>query len=185
MRGGALLALLALTSACGRVPEEEAVQQAAPAVAPAPSASTTHGPDQLAPGELVEGGEKAFGIVLPRDLRVEETFADVVYASGPVGIHALVQYFSARVTEGGVREGPDAATFEHVHARGGASPPNHPTDHVDRDLTLRILRQGGGVRVELRDTTPPVIPVLPDEAQRWKQVGLTPEGRIADPTHLD
>jgi len=37
----------------------------------------------------------------------------------------------------------------------------------------------------IRDTTPPKGPPLPDENARWKQVGLTPSGRLVDPTHLD
>jgi hypothetical protein len=136
---------------------------------------SAHRADQLAPGELVEGDAKAFGVPLPRDLHVEASFADVVYASGRVGVHPLVEFFRARLTEGGVREGPQAATFEHVRA------PAFP----DKDLRVRIVSHEGGARVELRDTTPPAVPVLPEESARWRQVGLKPNGRLADPTHLD
>jgi hypothetical protein len=42
-----------------------------------------------------------------------------------------------------------------------------------------------GVRVELRDMTAPVVPPAPDEETRWRRVGLTPDGRLADPMHTD
>jgi hypothetical protein len=137
--------------------------------------ASAHGPDQLAPGELLEGGKKAFGVVLPRDLRVDGSFDDVLYASGErLTVHQLASYFQARLTGGGLREGPDAATFEHVHAAD-----------TERDLLVAITRVGSGARVEVRDTTPPPLPALPNESARWRHVGLTPDGKLADPTHLD
>ncbi len=163
-----------LVVSCGRAPSEETAQSRPAAPVTSPSASA-RSPDQLAPGELVEGGSKAFGVPLPRELHVDASFADVVYASGPLGVHPLVQFFRARLADGGLREGPEAATFEHVHALG----------KPEKDLLVRIALQGGASRVEFRDTTPPMLPVLPDDSARWRQVGLTPQGRLADPTHLD
>ncbi len=149
----------------------ETVSSAAPSgSAPAPEAV-----DHLAPGELIEGGQQAFGIPLPRDLRIDESFAEVVYASGRVPVHALVQYFRPRLQDGGLREGTSSASFDHVKLRGKPG----------LELSIHITTIPGGTRVEIRDTTPPQAPNLPDETSRWKQVGLTPDGRLADPTHLD
>lgn len=169
--GAGLLAAVAMVAGCGRAAPTDAVPGS---TATSPSASA-HGPDQLAPGELLEGGSKAFGVALPRDLHVDASFADVVYASGPLGVHALAQFFRARVEEGSLREGPQAATFEHVRVPGKPG----------KELLVHIVQQGGSCRVELRDTTPHQIPILPDESARWRQVGLTPQGQLADPTHLD
>ena len=143
-------------------PSSEAVASAAPV-------------DHLAQGELIEGGQQAFGVTLPRDLQIEESFTDVVYANGHVPIHALVQYLRDRLQEGGVREGADAATFDHVKVRG----------RPGLELQVRIAVAPQGTRVEIRDTTPPPAPSLPDETARWKQVGLTPDGHLANPKHLD
>ena len=107
---------------------------------------------------------------------VDGAFTDVVYASGPVGVHPLVEYFRAHVTDGSLREGPEAATFEHVHAPGASR------DGAPRSASSFTAAES---RVDLRDTTPKAAPVLPDESARWRQVGLTPNGRLADPTHLD
>jgi hypothetical protein len=69
----------------------------------------------------------------------------------------------------------DAATFEH------AKVPGHP----GVELLVRILAAADGSSVEIRDSTPPAAPSLPDEQSRWRQVGLTPQGRLADPSHLE
>jgi len=155
-----------------------------PGAAPPPAAPPTLAQgsgdapaDHLAPGELVEGSGQVFGITLPRVLVVKARFVDVAYADAAASVHSLAQYFRARVTDGTMREGPVAATFEHVHARGQAS--------GGADLLVRIAATANGATVEIRDTTPPPAAVLPDEPSRWRNVGLTPEGRLADPAHLD
>jgi hypothetical protein len=132
--------------------------------------------DHLAPDELVEGEKKAFGILLPRGLEVDGAFADVFFTSGQqLGVHPLVKYFRARLTEGSLREGEEAATFEHVHVPG----------KKDLELSVHIRTAGNLARVELRDTTPKPEPNLPDDTARWRRVGMAPNGRLLDPTHLD
>ena len=168
----AVATLAALVAGCGRPAPPDAVRGTATT---GPSASARGGPDQLAPGELLEGASKAFGIALPRDLHVDGAFTDVVYASGPLGVHPLVEFFRARLDGGSLREGPQAATFEQVRVPG----------KPEMELLVHITQQGLGCRVDLRDTTPHVFPVLPDDSARWRQVGLTPQGKLADPTHLD
>jgi hypothetical protein len=167
--------LTAAFAACHRsaAQDKPSTASATPSAAPVPASSMPI--DHLAPGELVEGGQQAFGLTLPRDVRIEQAFADVVYARGRVPVHALVQYFHARLQEGGMREGERSASFDHVKVRGKPG----------LELAIHIMDEPGGTRVEIRDTTPPPAPGLPDEASRWKQVGLTPDGRLADPTHLD
>ena len=174
-RRSSVLAAVLLVAACRRTASEETAGPPSDPAPPAPSASATIAPDRLAPGELVEGRKKALGVFLPRDVHEDASFADLVYASGPVGVHPLVEYFRARLIDGSLREGPEAATFEHVHV----------PDAPGKDLRVHIVLRPGGCRVELRDTTSAPVPVLPDNDARWRQVGLTPQGRLADPTHLD
>jgi hypothetical protein len=150
------------------------------AVPEATSAAQVEAPpaDHLAPGELVEGTQEAFGVTLPRVVVVDESFVDAVYASGPATLDSLVPYFRARLEGGTAHRGPTTATFEHTRVRGKA-------DKAAVDVLVRVTSAPGGASVEIRNTTPPPAPVLPDQAARWRQVGLTPEGRIADPSHLD
>lgn len=160
----------ALGFGCHRSPEGGAPERAA---APAPSASAAV--DHLAPGELLEGSEEAFDLLLPRDFHVEGRFVDVVYAEGHAALHPTVAYLRARLTDGALREGDSAATFEHVRVLRKLGP----------DLRVSLTTVSDGVRVEVRDQTPPRLAPKADEAARWKSVGLTPNGHLTDPTHLD
>jgi len=173
-RLAALFVVVVVVSACKREPEITIID--------APQASVSAKPvDHLAPKELLEGDAKAFGIVLPRGVRVDQSFADVVYASGPVETQAAVQYVHARVREGKMIQ-PDFAgdgktTFDHVKV------PAMP----DKELVVTVRPAKGAVnstQFEVRDVTPTKAPNLPDEAARWRNAGLTPEGRVLDPTKL-
>jgi hypothetical protein len=170
--GCAVVALL--SSACHR--SSPADSGPAPAAsAAAVRAAPVVPADHLAPGELLEGTDRAFDVLLPRGLRVDGAFSDEVLTSGALAVHPLVDYFRTHVQNGDLREGATSATFEHVTAPG----------KPERLLTVHIQKAGDGAHVEIRDTTPPKGPPLPDENARWKQVGLTPSGRLVDPTHLD
>jgi hypothetical protein len=177
-RAVATVAVLAWATAIGgaacRQQAPPPTDQAVPV--PQPVASRPPVPaDHLAPGELVEGDREAFGVRLPRDLQIDGAFVDLVFASGRVAVHPLVTYLRARLSEGSLREGEESATFEHVHV---------PSRTIT-ECTVRVWLSNGTTRVEFRDTTPRPTPNLPDEAARWRQAGLTPQGRPLDPTHLE
>jgi hypothetical protein len=171
---GVLGALATLPGCRSHARSTDGPEQLAPTTG---SAATVPAPpvDHLAPGELLEGSEHAYGLTLPQGLHVDYTFASEVMASGQVALHPLVQYFQARLKGGGLREGATSATFEDVKAASDGGPP----------LTIHITHVRDSVRLYIRDTTPPPGTALPDEAARWKHVGLTPSGRISDPTHLE
>jgi hypothetical protein len=167
--GALTCALVGLFCACHRpVP--------GPAPAPSESAPPLTSADRLAPGELLEGSDRAFGLTLPRGLRIEESFAAVVFARGPLKATDVANYVRSRVSGGSVTVGAAATVFNGVFA---ATDPTRPlTIHVE------ALPRGDGARVEVRDATPPPgMPGSTDE-EKWKAAGLAPNGKIADPTHL-
>jgi hypothetical protein len=167
-----LVALATASGACHRASDDPTVPL--DSTPPAPSAAATP-VDHLAPGELLEGKAEAFGLRLPRDVAIEGAFRDLVIASGPVLLHPVVQYLRARLQGGNLREGEMSATFDDVRVAAKPGPPLHIHVGVAPD----------GVRLEVRDETPPELPALPDEVSRWRRVGLTPDGRLADPTHME
>ncbi len=142
--------------------------------APAPSASATV--DRLAPGELVDGPFRAFELKLPAGMQIREAFTSVVYASGPVDARQLANYLRAQVKGGSVNVGAAATVFDHVTVPANAK----------RILRLRVdaVGQGHAARLEVRDVTPPVLPPAPDDAERWRRAGLSPDGKLLDPSHL-
>jgi hypothetical protein len=167
-----ILAAVAVGSGCSK---SSPTATEAPAATLAPLASVAPA-DHLGPDELIEGSERAFGIALPRGLTVEERYPDTIRASGPMTVRALVLYLRPRLQGGSLRESATVATFEHVTTPG--LPPN-------TDLNIHLEVTVGKTRVQIASTTVPPAPVLPDEASRWRQVGLTPNGKVLDPTHLD
>jgi hypothetical protein len=145
-------------------------------VDPAPPAASATPVDRLAPGELIPGDQKAFAILLPRDVKIDQALTEVVFASGPVEATDLANYMRARVREGSVSVGASATVLDQVKA----------VDDPSRLLFVRIFPgpMGRGARMEIRNVTPPPLPDLPSPAERWKQMGLTPEGKVLDPKHL-
>ena len=144
-----------------------------------PSASASKPPvDHLAPGELLEGDAKAFGLVLPRGVRVDHAFADVVYASGTVAPDALANNVRARVREGKITAGASSTVFDKVRV---PAVPDHDLDIVVRPAEGTPVM---GAKIEVRDVTPTKSPPMPDEAARWNAAGLKPNGQVLDPTHL-
>jgi hypothetical protein len=175
MRALATLVAFAVLASCGRAAPSEPSPggSAQTVVSPAPS---TVPADHLAPGELVAGPQNAFGVALPRDVLIDRDQAGSVRAFGPVSVHALVKYFQPRVLESHLTEGDTYATLEQVKLSG------KPGQVFRIRLTELPPR---GTMVDLDDVTPPPPSNLPDDAARWKQVGLSPQGKVLDPTHLD
>jgi hypothetical protein len=163
MRSALLLAAALLLGCSKSEPEEPA-----PA-APAATTSTPKPVDHLAPNELLEGKDKALGLVLPRGAIIQQAFVDVVYVQARVKLEAMVEYVKARVREGSFTKSDKSATFERVKI------PTNPGVL----LRVRIERAPDmSIKVEVRDVTPPPNPNLPNEEERWKQVGMTKDGRL-------
>jgi hypothetical protein len=162
--GGAIVA-------CKKPPVDETSE------GPAPTGSTSaRPPDRLAPDELLEGTEKALGLVLPRGTRIDGAFPDTVNATIDAKLGPVVEYLRARVREGTFTKGQFTATFEHVKipARPG------------RELRIRVNEVSGvGTKLEIFDSTPPPVADLPDDEARLRAVGLTKDGKLLDPKHLE
>jgi hypothetical protein len=141
---------------------------------PAPSAHRPTSPDRLAPGEVVEGAEQAFGIVLPRSMHVERRFSDEIVAKGPVDPDALAVYIRHRVS-GGTLELGRQSIFRGVHVAG---------DGGDRTLEIRIERAPSNVLLVLRDVTPPAPEPGLSPDQRWQKSGFDRSGKIVDPAQM-
>lgn len=136
--------------------------------------------DHLAPGELVEGPEKMFGIAMPRELAIERQFVDVGYASGEPPQAAVATYFSTRVQGGKVTTGDRGAIFDSVHTAADAN----RVLHIEVATANDGPYAGRGSHVTIRDITPVNLPDLPDEEARWKAAGLKKDGTLLDPQHL-
>ena len=135
-------------------------------------------PDHLAPDEVVESKERAFGLPLPRVSKVNARFDKSVHVTSTLTAEELANFVRARVKEGNVIPGATSTKLENVI----------PRDDAKKRVTIEVRprREGDGTRSEMivRDTTPlPTEPAANDE-ERWRKAGLTPSGQLLDPKHL-
>ncbi|HEX3776823.1 MAG TPA: hypothetical protein VHV51_20265 [Polyangiaceae bacterium] len=136
----------------------------------APSASSAP-VDRLAPDELAVGTSEIWGLTLPRRMHVEHQFPELAYAIGPVTADALANYVRDRVIVSHVEIGAGRTIFPNARIKGG------PPDHF---YELDVIPEPNGTRLQIQDLTPvKVVPGLSDE-ERWRQAGLTPQGRPLD-----
>lgn len=154
-------------SACDR--------RAPPPPTPAPPPSTTAPVDQLLPGEMAEGPESAFGLPIPRRMKIDARFADAVFASGTMAPELVANYVRERVVAEHVDTGPVKTVFSK------ATPKSAP----QRVVRVEVVLEGSATQLVVRDETRPPAKDGLTEAERWKELGLTPQGTPLDPTHLE
>ncbi len=139
-----------------------------PPVASAPARS-----DHLDPNELLEGKDNAFALALPRDLKVTFRFADSVQADGIVPMEGVSNFFRQRVRDGSIQVGASETRFEKVRVPG----------EPGRLLRIRLTAERNICHAVIDDVTPPP-DMTGSQEDRMKQVGLTPDGKLLDKSHM-
>ncbi len=167
----AVVAALALATAggCRRRPPPEPNEAAAVTSAAARPA------DHALPDEIAEGADTAFGLPVPRQMRVVGRFDDVVFATGDIAPELVANYVRQRVIASHVETGPAKTVFTGVTLR------NDPA----HTLRVDVVSRNGDTDLTVRDETRPPAREGLSEADRWKAQGLTPQGAPLDPTHLE
>src|SRR4051812_28688300 len=139
---------------------------------PLAQSARPHPVDRLAPDELAAGNAEVWGFAIPRDMRVEHRYQQVTHIIGSVPPDALANYVRERVTVSHVEIGAARTIFPNARIKGGAA---------DRVYELDVIPEPGLTRLVIRDLTPPKVEPGLTDAERWRQAGLTPEGRPLDP----
>ena len=165
-RGAPFVVIALAAAACRKQKAPEPVPVSAPSASPAL--------DQLLPGELAEGNERALGFAVPRDMHLERVFDDSALARGRVPAEALANYVRKRVDVSTVEIGAARTLFAKAHVKG--QPP-------DKTVRIEVMREVEGAVLFLRDTTPPAIPPGLTDEERWRREGVVP-GKPFDPKAL-
>jgi len=169
---GAPATLLLLAAPCACESDQTPVVPADLGAAGPHAAPSARPPDRLAPGELAPGTAQAFGLVLPRDLRVQAQFQKELQATGPVSPEAVANYVRQRVVAAHVELGVARTVFPDALIKGG------PAGHV---FQIEILpERGGRTRLIVRDVTPEPATQGLTEEERWRRAGLTPDGKLLE-----
>jgi hypothetical protein len=130
--------------------------------------------DRLLPGELAEGKQRALGLALPRDMRLERLFDDSAEARGRVPAQALAEYVRKRVDAPNVQLGLARTVFPRAHPSGAPA---------ERLVRIEIFQDLDATVLLLRDITPPAVPSGLSEDERWRKAGVLP-GKPFDPNAL-
>jgi hypothetical protein len=131
--------------------------------------------DHALPGELAEGPESAFGLPIPRRMRVTARFPDAVFATGELSPEVVVSYVRQRVIAAQVEAGPAKTVFTRATTRSGPV----------KMMRIDVIGRNGATELFVRDETrPPAREGLPPD-ERFRQLGLSPDGNPLDPTRLE
>jgi hypothetical protein len=154
-----------------RGPEDEHVQPPSP---PTAAPSVVVPVDRALPGELAEGTELAFGLPLPRVMKIRGSFDDVLFAWGPVPSDQVANYVRQRLLAEKVETGAAKTLFSRatVKARPGLL------------LAVEVLAHGGETELQVRNVTPKPTKQGQDPDERWRELGFKPDGTPLDPEHL-
>jgi hypothetical protein len=162
------VALALLLAACRR-------EQAAPAPPPDAASIAVVAPDQARPDELAEGPDKAFGLPIPRRMKVTAQFPDAVFARGPLELTSVTRYVRERVVAEKVETWAVKTVFNEASVK----------DAPQRLLQIEVLSDGSQIELVVRDRTRPPAEEGLSQEERWRAHGLRPDGTLIDPTHLE
>ena len=131
--------------------------------------------DTTEPGELPEGTLVAFGLKLPRRMKMVAQMDDAVFVVGQMRLEHVANYIRRRVDTDEVDTGPSKTRFVNAKVRGG-----------DKTVDVEVALVPRGVQVVVRDRTPkPVEDEGLSEKERWDRVGLTPDGKLPKNSRLE
>ncbi|XXY47362.1 hypothetical protein WME91_45900 [Sorangium sp. So ce269] len=142
-----------------------------PSDAPAPRPPV----DQALPGELAEGVEQAFGLPIPRRMKVRARFSDAVFAVGEIPAERVANYVRTRVLAGNVETGPAKTIFSRATVKSAPQ----------RMIRIEVVSRAHVSELVVRDETRPPPERGLSVEERWRRNGLTPDGKVLDPTRLE
>ncbi len=128
--------------------------------------------DTTVPGELPEGTYVAFGLVLPRGLRIVSKTPQAIQCTGAMAFEDLSNYVRDRVDGGKVETGPWQTTFRRVTV----------IDAPSREVDIDVLKIFQGTRIVVTDKTRKKAKREPEitEKERWGRMGLTTDGKVLE-----
>jgi hypothetical protein len=150
-----------------------ACQSKAPPTATAALPEAT--PDRLAPSERPAETATAFGLSLPKGMRLTRQFKSSAYFLGRLDLDTVVEHLKPHLDAKRVETKPGHTVFEQAALKGSAP---------ERLLRVDVSAEGRGTQVYVQDVTPPPAPRGVSEAEMWRRAGRNPDGTPMDQNQL-
>jgi hypothetical protein len=147
-----------------------ACQSKAPPTATEAAAEVTATPDRL-PAEKRPPEAMAFGLSLPRGMRLTRQFNGSAYFLGELDLATVVEHLKPHLDAKRVENHPGHTVFEQAKIKGDVS---------ERRLRVDVSAEGVGTQVYVRDVTPPPAPRGVSETEMWRRAGRNPDGTPLD-----
>lgn len=160
-RRPATVALLLFAVACSA--EEEEPLLLYPGVIP------TQPLDVVEAGELAPGTESAFGLELPREMRVQAKLEDAWHAKGNLHFDDVANFVRRRVLARKEETGPTKTVFVDAAILG---------DPQERRVQVEVSKRDAKVFMVIRDRTPKPAAKGLSEAERWRRAGIGKNGKV-------
>lgn len=165
-RGGLLVLVAMLSWSCSKPRPDDKPEGAL--VPPPRSAPRAQSPDRLPPGALLEGEHEAFGFRFPKGMSVSK-LRKHARAQGDVNFEHLVDYVKARISVRHAEMFGSRLVFPHATILGHKG-----------EFTLTLLEGKREQVLLIEDESRPPATVGLSEEERWKRVGLKPNGELID-----
>jgi hypothetical protein len=164
MRHGAALYLVAtLAVGCHAKPVES--------VEEVPATST---PDRLKADEHLPEAETAFGLPIPKGMRLTRHFSDAAYLAGSLDLSSALDHVRKYVEARDVEMTNQHAVFARARIKG----------NPEKVFRIEIAATPRGSQVHIKDVTPPALARGLSEPEMWQRAGRKPDGTLLDPNQV-
>lgn len=137
----------------------------------APAAST---PDRLTSDEHLPEAETAFGLPIPKGMRLTRHFSDAAYLSGSLDLSSTLDHVRKYVEARDVELTNQHAVFARARIKGNA----------ERVFRIEVSATPRGSQVHIKDITPPALARGLSDAEMWQRAGRKPDGSLLDPNQV-
>jgi hypothetical protein len=128
-------------------------------------------PDRLPPQERQIEAATAFGLSLPKGMRLTGQAQNSAYFLGPLNLTTVVEHLKPHLEAQRIESNPGHTAFEQARL---------VNDSSGRILRVDISAEGLGTLVCVKDVTPPPAPRGVSEAEMWRRAGRNPDGTPID-----
>jgi hypothetical protein len=132
-------------------------------------------PDRLAPGEALPEAETAFGLPIPKGMRLVRHFNDSAYFKGEIDVASALDHVRKYVVPSDAQMMGKGAVFPRAYVVGAES---------KRLVRISVTPLARGSQIHIQDITPPPATTGLSQAEILRQAGRNPDGTPLDPNQV-